>query len=180
MVCCRLLMLISRFLKISHSSSMLNVEYLSCMVSVMVFMSCLMFSQFALQYLYIVLRCFLIRLRDIAHSVKTMSWSDLPIGGSVFVPLKSDGVLVNMRSRVRSPRVGLSTICSRDMSFKISISLWWCALSDLPGITLGIDQSMWPRLKSPPRSNEDFALKLIRLRDSLSWSRDSPLSDGGL
>jgi hypothetical protein len=47
-------------------------------------------------------------------------------------------------------------------------------------IACGIDQSMWPRLKFPPKIILVLDAWFILLRDNSSCCRDVPLSDGGL
>ena len=51
-----------------------------------------------------------------------MSWSDIPSGGSVSNLRRVDLLLVNSRSNILSPRIGLyltrSMLCSREMSMR--------------------------------------------------------------
>lgn len=79
-----------------------------------------------------------------------MSWSEFPIGGKVSCLLRLCGQFVRNRSKIISVLVGLSTICSSELSFTRSISWLCCFESDFPGMVHGTDQSMFPRLKSPP------------------------------
>jgi hypothetical protein len=66
------------------------------------------------------------------------------------------------------------------ISSMISKSLMLSSVSGLPGIPCGIDESMWPRLKSPPKIILVLDAWFILLRDNSSSCRDVPLSDGGL
>ena len=53
-----------------------------------------------------------------------MSWSDLPSGGSVSNLCRVDLLLVNSRSKILSPRVGLSITCSMLGSREMSMRRW--------------------------------------------------------
>ena len=79
-------------------------------------------------------------------SLKIISWSLSPIG-RVFVLFTIDGLFMNRRSSVLSFLVDLSITCVRLWSFNISNSCWWSDLSGLLGITAGMSQSIWPKLK---------------------------------
>ena len=107
-----------------------------------------------------------------------MSWSASPIGGRVHNLLRFDGLFISRRSNVLSFRVGLSVTWCKLWSAIISSSWWCCFASGFPVMNEGIDQSMLPRLKSPPTHMfEEFLSNL--LNEILSWSSDVPSSDGG-
>jgi hypothetical protein len=72
--------------------------------------------------------------------------------------------------------------CVRLLSCNISRICWCSEASGLLGMTAGVFQSMWPRLKSPLTCTQ--MLKFVFLHKTLlseipSCSNDSPLSDGG-
>ena len=87
---------------------------------------------------------------------------------------------MHSRSSVVSFRVFLFMTCVRLLSCNISRSCWCSEASDLLGMTAGVFQSMWPRLKSPLTQMLEFVFLHKTLFSEIpSCSNDSPLSDGG-
>ena len=80
-----------------------------------------------------------------------MSWSDLPSGGSVSNFCRVDLLLVNSRSKILSPRVGLSMTCSMLCSREMSMRRW--EIARFPPASGEItNEGQWTcrALKSPP------------------------------
>ena len=70
--------------------------------------------------------------------------------------------------------------CIRLLSCNISRSCWCSEASGLLGMTAGVFQSMWPRLKSPLTQMFEFVFLHKTLFSEIpSCYNDSPLSDGG-
>ena len=86
---------------------------------------------------------------------------------------------MHSRSSVVSFRVFLFMTCVRLLSCNISRSCWCSEASGLLGMTAGVFQSMWPRLKSPLTQMLEFVFLHKTLFSEIpSCSIDSPLSDG--
>ena len=130
-------------------------------------------SMSARLYKYILRGTCRIRLAFISYSIRTISWSALPIGGIPLTRLTGDGEFVNNKSRIFSWRVDIFTTWARQCSLIMSKSCCCVCLLDTPWGTYILLYSISPQLKSPPTKMWAFAFDIILSKDELKASRYS-------